>query len=341
MSLTELQIDERLAVRLARREHLGLDISLWQELDDHDPATKDDLSWKQLPVEVSWVCIKASQRDFGDPKFKRHFDDLRAARPEVLIGAYHYLDWKEGVSGEEQARAYLRAVAGRSLDLRPVLDLEATKRWSSPNAAAREAIAFMEAIERETGQRCVLYSSEHQLERISEKWARKLGEYDLWATGYWKNFPPHNARPPMPKSHAGGDQRGRLIAHQWTSSSDVDGDEIPDVPVPSIERWRPDKRLDINFAYDDLARWRVDGSQAPHTPPSPVAVNVRFDEAWAYNRRRHVEASRFVALVERMGINGWQSREELLDGVARWQAAHGLDVDGKLGPGTLATLDAE
>lgn len=334
MSLTELQIDERLAVRLARGERLGIDISLWQEPDDHDPATKDDLSWKQLPSEVSWVCIKASQRDFGDPKFKRHFDDLRAARPEVLIGAYHYLDWKKGVSGVEQARAFLRAAAGRQLDLRPVLDLEDTKSWSSPNAAAREAIAFMEFIERETGQRCVLYSSEHQLERISEKWATLLGEWDLWATGYWKNFPPNNARPPMPKSHASGSQRGCLIAHQWTSSSDVDGDEIPDVPVPSIERWRPNKRLDINFAYDDLERWRVDGSQAPER----FTVDA---DAHEWNMRNNAD-ERIRGLIDaQAGVSSWVSWEERLQGIAAVQAAHGLKTDGKAGRKTRHAMGIE
>ena len=66
---------------------------------------------------------------------------------------------------------------------------------------------------------------------------------------------------------------------------------------------------------------------------------MNFEAAWGYNMRRYVTASRLIAHVESMGIDGWQSRRELLDDVATWQHARGLHPDGKVGPSTVAALD--
>jgi lysozyme len=307
MTLSSEEISARLSGRV-----VGIDVSKWQR--------PEELWASPPPALVKFICIKASQHNFRDACFRKHHRHARSYG--LIIGAYHFLDRRSGAA--TQARAYLKAIEGCALDYH-VCDLEGVRDWPSPDAAAECALEWLQIVGAATGKRPILYTSARHLKHVSASLAAKLGAYPLWAVSYWLNTPPADATPKLTKAHSD------WIMWQWCS----------DNLIPELKAWF-DHRLDTNFfngTLADLYAFADRGKPEQDRPETSPVVAVA--DAWAYNQRRHVNASRFLALVERMGVDAWKGRETIILGVAAWQLAHGLDADGKMGPATLEALDAE
>jgi lysozyme len=307
MTLSSEEISARLSGRV-----VGIDVSKWQR--------PEELWASPPPALLKFICIKASQHNFKDACFREHH--RRAREYGLIIGAYHFLDCRSDAA--TQARAYLKSIEGCALDYH-VCDLEGVSDWSSPDAAAECALEWMQIVGAAAGKRPILYTSARHLKRVSASLAAKLGAYRLWAVSYWLNTPPPDATPKLTKAHSD------WIMWQWCS----------DNLIPEFREWF-DHRLDTNFfngTLADLYKFAGKGKPAQDRPETSPVVAVA--DAWEYNRRRHINASRFLALVERMGVDAWKGRETIILGVAAWQLAHGLDADGKVGTATLEALDAE
>ncbi len=295
------------SVKSLAKRTVGVDVSLWQ----------DPKMWARRPPDIiKFVGIKASQHDFKDPKFGKHYDGVSALEVPRPRLAYHYLDKRSDAS--TQAKTFVQSIAGRPLELPHACDLEGVKRHPSPDSAGLLADEYMDRVEQTTGREVILYTSARQLKHMSARVVERIACRRLWVAAYYKSIPSARAVPKAPAGYEKGD---------WLFWQIFSNNQIPE-----IRAWYG-KSLDTNFLNGSIADL-IAGTppSAPSRQPAPV---VDFEEAWASNTAQHGDASTFLTIVERMGISGWQSRRELLEDVALWQRAHGLDADGKVGPETM------
>lgn len=97
----------------------GLDVSNLQ----------GNIDWRKVKAAgYRFAYVKAGEGDWKDPTF---VDNARGAGAAGLkVGAYHFLRPKPGRTGGEEAAYFIRRLEAADLgngDLRPVLDVEATK----------------------------------------------------------------------------------------------------------------------------------------------------------------------------------------------------------------------
>jgi GH25 family lysozyme M1 (1,4-beta-N-acetylmuramidase) len=338
--LTPEQVTERRLWRESQGQYYGIDVSKWQKADDGDASTKDDLSWAQMPGFVRFVILKVSQADFRDGLFIDHYDSLTRVRPEVDVGGYHFLD--ETRSARIQAETYARHVEPRPMTLVPNCDLEsvagADARWTSPKMAGEYALEWMDRVDGLVGARCALYTSARHLEAIwsaDKALALELIKRDLWLTTYWDNWPKNSAGPKLPSFFADAKEKGRVVGFQWSSgrlSSSQGGGYSR--PVPEIEAWRPNHRLDHNLAID-LDAWRVDGVAAQ---PSGERWRYTFDrsedEIWRLNRMHTPDGVEQLHIEATTRTSPWLDASEKLQRYAEWQESHGIKADAVIGPKT-------
>ncbi|WP_299610715.1 glycoside hydrolase family 25 protein [uncultured Tateyamaria sp.] len=123
----------------------GLDVSHFQGTD---------ISWSDLKTEgIAFVMIKASQGvSSPDPEFTNHV--AGADSVDIPTGAYHF--FQLGDPGVAQADFFLKTIAGQSLELPPVLDLEG----APSEAGFKAALDWMTHVKTQTGCQPVLYIDE-------------------------------------------------------------------------------------------------------------------------------------------------------------------------------------
>lgn len=118
-----------------------------------------DIDFKKVAADgITFVIAKATQNGM-DKKFLQNIRGARAAG--LLTGAYHFLDNSVmTVAGAKEAAAKFAAAITKAggVDLPPVLDYESKAPGLSAASATLIARAFLEEIERLTGQRGMLYT---------------------------------------------------------------------------------------------------------------------------------------------------------------------------------------
>ena len=130
----------------------GIDVSYWQ----------GDIDWRQVrEAGIRFAFIKATEGgDHLDPKFRENWHG--AKRAGVARGAYHFIYWCRPAS--EQAAWFIRNVPRDPDALPPVLDLEwHTHSKTCPKKISRElalkkAQILLDAMERHTGKRPIIYT---------------------------------------------------------------------------------------------------------------------------------------------------------------------------------------
>jgi len=129
-------------------ERYGIDVSNHQGPIDWDEVAGDG---------IEFAYVKASEGgDFVDQRFRDNWTGAEAAGLDR--GAYHFFTLCR--SGAEQARNFLRTVPPDPDALPPAVDLELAGNCSErpdPASVRHELDAFLDQVERETGQRAVLY----------------------------------------------------------------------------------------------------------------------------------------------------------------------------------------
>jgi len=126
----------------------GIDVSNHNGVIDFDQVRDDD---------YQFVYIKASEgATYRDNAFERNYRDARAAG--LAVGAYHY--FRKNRDGELQARNLLAAVAGKTLDLPLVLDIEDDGKDThvEHGTAVKRAIDMANHLKRH-GYRVMIYTN--------------------------------------------------------------------------------------------------------------------------------------------------------------------------------------
>jgi lysozyme len=143
----------------------GIDVSRWQP----------NVDWNRVRgAGISFVFIKATQSNFADPMFTKHWAGAREAG--LLRGAYHYL--VGDMDGEKQAAVTLKVLGDDPGELPPVCDVEA--KTSSPAQYARYAQIWLDRVEAALGRRPIVYTA-------AWYWNSGMiigGKYPDWAPGY-------------------------------------------------------------------------------------------------------------------------------------------------------------
>jgi lysozyme len=159
---------------------LGIDVSHHQQRID----------WQRLvqSSEVHFVFVKATEgEDFQDSLFTENWTWLREIG--LRRGAYHY--FRPNRSGALQAEHYLRTVELQAGDLAPVLDLETTD-GRHPDIVRREALVWLEKVEKALCVRPIIYTNQHFYERHL---AGYFDDYPLWIARYSDEHPRLSTRP--------------------------------------------------------------------------------------------------------------------------------------------------
>lgn len=180
----------------------GIDISRYQ----HGHGKKQyPIQWNRLRISylgykhqrnatdkvdypVSFVFIKSTEStNIRNPFFAQ--DYMKARQCGIPAGAYHFFRCK--TSGTAQAQFFLQNTLFRHGDLPPVLDLEPTEAeiaaMGGPQALFRQVRVWLQAVERRTGVKPILYvnqmfvnrhlSESDDFKRDYQVWIARYGEY--------------------------------------------------------------------------------------------------------------------------------------------------------------------
>ena len=174
----------------------GIDVSRWQPSVD----------WARVRAAgVSFVVIKATQSNFADPVFAKHWAGAKSAG--LLRGAYHFL--VGDMDGQKQAGAYLKVLADDPGELPPVLDIEG--KTANPALYAQYAKIWLDQVEAGLGRRPLIYTAAWYWNSgmlIGGRYPEWAAQYPLWVAAYpvRDGFPSvadieqKKYKPSMPKS---------------------------------------------------------------------------------------------------------------------------------------------
>lgn len=204
-----------------------------------------------------WVDCKATESTWDDPRFALHHADVVAAG--LGTGAYHFFHSSEPV--QAQADAFLRAIEGVELTLRPTLDLEDQKRivTAGPQRALDNACAWLRYVWQHGGRRPTVYTGPGVIALFHGLDLSELAQYDLWVAHYrWDPATGRDLGLAAP-----------TIPAPWTEARawQVGGNGAPRVPgVPF------DLDLDVFFGDDASFRaWCEDRPMTTLPAPGPSA----------------------------------------------------------------------
>ena len=149
-----------------------LDISYWTIVE-----------WDAL-VPLPWlVCAKASEGfqssigAFQDPRFQDHARNIK--RKGIRRSAYHFL--RPGDIGN-QAEFFNSVIRQAEFDQEDLLVMD----WEDVGNTLKDAIQWLEHVERVTGQRPLIYSSAQVVERLydNKPMPTWFPDYMWWLAGY-------------------------------------------------------------------------------------------------------------------------------------------------------------
>lgn len=157
----------------------GIDVSHHNGLVEWDKVAAD---------QIRFAFVKSSEGQ--NMKDSRAEENVRGAKASgLLVGLYHYLVAKSSSDAKQEAQniatVYNRLGGKDYFELPPVLDYEDNRHNLGPAAITTIARAFLLEVERLTGARPVIYTSQS----FAEKLSGLSGEYDIWVARYSLNKP--------------------------------------------------------------------------------------------------------------------------------------------------------
>lgn len=134
---------------------------------------------------VSFIFIKSTEStSIRNPFYAQ--DYLRARQHGIPIGAYHFFSCK--TSGSAQALYFIQNTLFRKGDLPPVLDIEPSHSqvaaMGGPQALFRHVRAWLQAVERRTGVKPILYVSQTFVNRYLPEAPDLKRDYQVWIARY-------------------------------------------------------------------------------------------------------------------------------------------------------------
>ncbi|HIS92291.1 MAG TPA: LysM peptidoglycan-binding domain-containing protein [Candidatus Alectryocaccomicrobium excrementavium] len=176
----------------------GVDVSQFQ----------GNISFSRVAADgIKAVYIRASLGDsYVDPNFVRNYTSAKANG--LLVGLYHYMTAKTTAEAEAQARFFLRTIGNRSYDLKLAMDYGGD-RGLTTSALNANALAFLGAVERNSGTRPIIYSNASNARDV---WSQELAnQYPLWVANYYVPLPEANGKWPG------------WVGFQYTNRGSVEG----------------------------------------------------------------------------------------------------------------------
>lgn len=151
----------------------GIDVSRWQPTVD----------WAKVKgAGIAFVVIKASQANFADPLFPKHWAGAKAAG--LLRGAYHF--FMPDVDARKQVDIYLKTLGNDTGDLPPVLDLEA--KTTNPAKYAEGGLVWLTEVEQKLGRKPIIYTAAWYWNPTmfigGKKYPEWASNYPLWVAAY-------------------------------------------------------------------------------------------------------------------------------------------------------------
>ncbi|MDW8327895.1 MAG: GH25 family lysozyme [Anaerolineales bacterium] len=244
----------------------GIDVSRYQPTID----------WQRVADSgISFAFIKASQANFGDPLFGKHWAGAKAAK--LLRGAYHYL--VPDLDGAKQAAVFLKFLDKDPGELPPVLDIEA--KTTNPAQYAAYAETWLKNVEDALQRRPIIYTAAwywNTTMLIGGKYPAWAPNYPLWVAHYplKEGFPPltdiedGKYKPAMPKSWTS------WTFWQYTERGRVDGIATNGRPA----------NVDLNVfqsSLEDLLDWSgANPEEVVVLPPvdATLATNIQIIQAF-------------------------------------------------------------
>ena len=152
----------------------GIDVSVWQGEIDFNAV-------REAGIRV--VYIRSGYGLSRDTYLTRNYEGARSAG--LSLGFYHYLTAETTAEAVEQARYFYSLIKELDYDCRPVMDYESFR--GLPNSQVNAvAAAFLEELERLTGQLPMVYSDSYNASYVFDK---NLSRYPLWAAEYGPDEP--------------------------------------------------------------------------------------------------------------------------------------------------------
>ena len=194
------QLDRYMGERMSYTSEriYGIDISRYQ----HGKGKKKyPIVWNRLRIAhlgnnqktaagtvdypVSFIFIKSTEStSIRNPFYAQ--DYLRARQHGIPIGAYHFFSCK--TSGSAQAQYFIQNTLFRQGDLPPVLDIEPSRSqvaaMGGPQALFRHVRAWLQAVERRTGVKPILYVSQMFVNRYLPEAPDLKRDYQVWIARY-------------------------------------------------------------------------------------------------------------------------------------------------------------
>lgn len=244
----------------------GIDVSRYQPTVD----------WQRVADSgITFAFMKASQSNFGDPLFSKHWASAKAAK--ILRGAYHYL--VPDLDGAKQAAAFLKILGNDPGELPPVLDIEA--KTTNPAQYAAISEKWLKVVEDALQRRPIIYTAAwywNSTMLVGGKYPAWAASYPLWVAHYpmREGFPPLNDvadakyKPAMPKSWTA------WTLWQYTERGRVDG---------ILTDGRP-ANVDLNAfqsSFEDLLDWSgANPEEVVVLPPvdATLATNTQIIQAF-------------------------------------------------------------
>lgn len=153
----------------------GIDVSKYQ----NRIAWTAVVDMEVLGVRIGFCFIKATEgTNHIDSRFHQNWRDSKNAG--IPRGAYHYFNPSK--PGLKQARHFLREVRLEPGDLPPVLDIEQLNR-TSPAVVRREALQWLEEVERVTHIRPIIYTN---VRFYDQYLGLAFDKYPLWVAHYYR-----------------------------------------------------------------------------------------------------------------------------------------------------------
>ena len=144
-----------------------------------------EIQWKKLAAAqiagepISFIVIKATE---GKSLFDDNFNDnfYQAGQYGLIRGAYHF--FSPAISGDIQARFFLKQVHLEYGDLPPVLDIEKNGTLSA-EALRREALEWLQLVEKEYGVAPIIYTGLKFKQKFLNTPA--FDRYPFWIAHYY------------------------------------------------------------------------------------------------------------------------------------------------------------
>lgn len=159
----------------------GVDVSQFQGRINFSQVAK---------AGIKAVYVRATLGDsYVDPNFVYNYTAAKANN--LLVGLYHYMTAKTTAEAEEQALFFLKTIGNRAYDLKLAMDYGGDRGLTTASRNAN-ALAFLNAVERNSGTKPVIYTN---ASGASDIWSQELAnQYPLWVAQYYVPLPEANGK---------------------------------------------------------------------------------------------------------------------------------------------------